>query len=249
MRWLLMHRRPSRGQALVEFALVFPIAILLLAALITLGLWVFYQQMVTNVAREAARYAAIHSSTAICPTSSWRDPEAPNLPSTGSYKEKPFNCDGPDNPNDAIPWPFMTAHARKYVWGTNPAAVQVNACWSGYLPPTVDTTTYPNYSAAAGFPQADHPSVVVIDPLSGAKQVNQFVQCKIDGSNPATEAGKLGCRLRMTTAGDDPASDIPGNQVTVYACFQWTPPMAGVLMIPNAVTMRAVVTEVIHRQQ
>ncbi len=36
--------------------------------MIVLGLGVFYQQELTNVAREAARYAAIHSATAQCPT-------------------------------------------------------------------------------------------------------------------------------------------------------------------------------------
>jgi len=56
------------GQGLVEFALVVPFAVMLIFGVISLGLWVFYQQQVTNVAREAARFAAIHSSTAICPT-------------------------------------------------------------------------------------------------------------------------------------------------------------------------------------
>jgi len=35
----------------------------------------------------------------------------------------------------------------------------------------------------------------------------------------------------------------------VYACFIWRPPLAGVLMIPSQVTMKAVISEVIHRQQ
>jgi hypothetical protein len=53
----------------------------------------------------------------------------------------------------------------------------------------------------------------------------------------------------MTTVTDDQASDKPGNQVTVYACFRWSPPLAGLLLIPSQVTMRAVITEVIQRQQ
>ena len=51
----------SRGQALAEFALVFPIAMAVIFGIIVFGLWVFYQQQLTNVAREGARYAAIHS--------------------------------------------------------------------------------------------------------------------------------------------------------------------------------------------
>ena len=55
-------RRDRKGQALVEFVLVFPIAVLLIFAIIVFGLWIFYQQQLTNVAREGARFAAIHSS-------------------------------------------------------------------------------------------------------------------------------------------------------------------------------------------
>ena len=107
--------RPSRrdrcaSQALAEFAIVFPIAMVVIVAIIVLGMFVFYQQQITNVAREAARFAGVHSSGAACPTSSWRDPQAP----LASYAMKPFNCDGPDNPADSYPWPRMTAHARAF---------------------------------------------------------------------------------------------------------------------------------------
>ena len=43
---------------------------LVILGIIIIGLWIFYNQQVANVAREAARYAAIHSSTAPCPTAS-----------------------------------------------------------------------------------------------------------------------------------------------------------------------------------
>lgn len=223
--------RPTRGQALVEFALVFPIAMMVIFGIIVLGLWVFYQQQLTNVAREGARFAAIHSDTAICPTSSWRDPQAP----PGSYSIKPFNCDGPDNPNDSYPWPKMTAHARSFAWGLNPSTVHINACWSGYRPYGSSSSTN------ADFPAKEN--------ISGVMVANEFIQCTIAGRNPETNAQDLGCGPRMTSFSDDPASDKADNQVTVYACFQWVPPLAGVLMIPSSVTMKAVISEVIHRQQ
>ena len=50
-----MARRRRRGQALVEFALVFPIAMSVIFGIIVFGMWVFYQQQLTNVAREGAR--------------------------------------------------------------------------------------------------------------------------------------------------------------------------------------------------
>lgn len=235
---LRRHLRDRRGQALVEFALVVPIALLVIFGIIVLGLWIFFQQQITNVAREAARYAALHSSTAACPTASWRDPQAP----PSSYPAYPLHCDGPNNPNDTIPWPRMTAHARSYAWAVNPALVQINACWSGYVLPSVNVADYASYAASAGFPLADRPAVE-------AGVANQFVQCTIGGINPITNADALGCATRMTTAADDPASDQPGNQVTVYACYQWAPPLAGFLLIPSSVTMKAVVTEIIQRQQ
>jgi len=111
----------SRGQALAEFALVFPIFALAFFGTISLGLYVYYQQQITNVAREGARYAAIHSSTAQCPTVSNRDPQAPPL----SY----FRCDAPNS------WPLMTAAAKPLAAGLNPSAIYVSACWSGYRTP------------------------------------------------------------------------------------------------------------------
>jgi hypothetical protein len=234
-------RKPrSRGQALAEFALVFPIAMLLLFGVIVLGFWVFFQFQLTNVAREAARHAAIHSSTAICPTASWRDPATRLF----NYPPYPYHCDGPNNPNDSYPWPEMTDYARSYSWGLNSARVMVNACWSGYVNHAISTAGFGSY--APPFPQADSPPV---DTSTSPPTPNTFVQCTVGGVDPTANAGALGCGSRMTSSGDDPASDLPGNQVTVYACYQWNPPLAGFLMIPPQVTLRSVVTEVIQTQQ
>jgi hypothetical protein len=239
-----MRRRPidarlaeRSGQGLAEFALVFPIAFALIVGIISIGLWVFYQQQVTNVARAAARHAAIHSSTAPCPTSGWRDPQAP----PGNYALFPLSCDGPANPNDSVPWPKMQAAAKGGLWGVAASNVQINACWSGYVLPSVPTPSPLDYSGP-GYPLADHPAT------EGGTQ-NQFVQCRIAGIDPVNNMANLGCSQRMTTAADDPASDQPFNQVTVYACMNWSPPLAGFLLIPSSVTLKAVVTEVIHQQQ
>lgn len=226
-------RREPRGQALVEFALVFPIALLVIFGIIVFGLYIFYQQQLTNVAREAARYAAIHSSQALCPTSSWRDPQAP--PTTYPL----VSCDGPKNDP---PWPWMTKQARSYAWGLNSSTIWVNACWSGYAPRGTIINTNQDYSVAS-FPRSDQ------SPLDNLGNPNVWAPCTIDRKDPVNDTGSLGCRKGMTTAADDPSSDIPGNQVTVYACFQWSPPLAGFLVIPSTVTMRAVITEVIQRQQ
>jgi len=55
-------RKPAggRGQALVEFAIVFPIALLLLMAVFDAGRAVFMYNGLTNAAREGARMAVVN---------------------------------------------------------------------------------------------------------------------------------------------------------------------------------------------
>lgn len=42
---------------------------------------------------------------------------------------------------------------------------------------------------------------------------------------------------------------IVANTVTAYACYVWRPPLAGFLLIPGQLTLRATATEAIQRQQ
>lgn len=65
----MTRHRDSRGQALVEFALVVPIFVLLLVAIFDLGHVVWANDAISNAAREAARYAIVHggSDSTACP--------------------------------------------------------------------------------------------------------------------------------------------------------------------------------------
>lgn len=110
---------------MVEAALVMPLFIMVLFGIIVLGIGVFYQQQITNAAREAARFAAIHSATARCPTTGTLDPASP--PTSYPVVTVPGGCD-----RKAAGWPFMTPHARNAVFGLNRSAVKLSACWSGY---------------------------------------------------------------------------------------------------------------------
>jgi Flp pilus assembly protein TadG len=58
-----VRRRRASGQALVEFALVIPIFLLLFVALIDLGSAVFTYNSLTNAAREGARLAIVNQDT------------------------------------------------------------------------------------------------------------------------------------------------------------------------------------------
>lgn len=66
MKKLLL--KSEKGQALVEFALVLPLLLALLCAIIDFG-WLYYNQItLNNAAREGARFAVIHYD----PTIDWR---------------------------------------------------------------------------------------------------------------------------------------------------------------------------------
>jgi hypothetical protein len=222
-------RRAIRGQTMVELALVAPLFLMVLVGIITFGIGVFYQQQITNAAREAARYASVHSATAQNPTVSNLDPALP--PST--------YVDYYDAPEDS--WPHMTAAARELIFGMNQSAVNIAACWSGY----VEGTT----------PDAPPPGIYDISGTTFTV-ASTFDQCTIDGADPTTDPGAISCNGGLAATTDDKASSISegqgrivANTVTAYACYNWSPPFAGFLLIPETVTLRAVITEPIQRQQ
>lgn len=68
MKWLT-RSRAHRGQALVEFALVFPVFLLLLFGLIDIGRYVFVTNSFSQAAREAARFGAVEQWQYGCPAS------------------------------------------------------------------------------------------------------------------------------------------------------------------------------------
>lgn len=218
-----------RGQTMVELALIMPMFLMVLMGIIVLGIGVFYQQQITNAGREAARFAAISSATAQCPVAGSMDPASPPL----TYP-LPGGCD-----RKVDGWPKLTAHAREAVFGLPKSAVYVSACWSGYRKDT-----------AAG--AIDAPPPGTYDTLGTITSV--FVQCHIGGSDPATNAQSISCGAGLpTTDQASSLSDAVGrpvaNTVTAYSCYTWNPPLAGFLLIPQEVILRAVVTEAIQRQQ
>jgi hypothetical protein len=56
-------------------------------------------------------------------------------------------------------------------------------------------------------------------------------------------------RTDTASSASEGQGSIVANQVTVMACAVWRPPLAGFLLIPETVTLRAVVTEPLERQQ
>jgi Flp pilus assembly protein TadG len=61
----LRTRARTRGQALVEFALVFPVALILILAIFDVGRLVFVYNGLANAAREGARLAIVNQDKAL----------------------------------------------------------------------------------------------------------------------------------------------------------------------------------------
>lgn len=230
----------SRGQALVETALVLPIFLTLMFATIIFGLWLFYQQSLTTVAREAARYAAVHSASSNCPVGGWLEPAAGAVPEGAGA----WNCDAVGSG-----WPNLTDAARALVFGLDPSQVHVTACWSGYH----DNGNNAIFDAGPYWANDETVS-------------NPWFDCTMDdGTDPITDEGSLPCPATTVPPsapglldGDDQASNlavsdgelaVAANRVVVYACFNWQPPLAGLLMIPEDVVIRSVYSEALQHQR
>ncbi len=220
--------RSGRGQSLTEFALVFPMFLLVVLSLVIVGLWIFYSQQLANAAREGARYAAVHSTSSQCPTVSRLDPTGPNQ-ATGYYR-----CDAPE-----AGWPRMTARARSFVWGLDATAVSIAACWSGYVTPA---------SQADALPQSPNTfrdcTIGTVSPSTNA------------GALACPAAATIAGSTTSKADGDDKASSLAyangthyPTTVTVYACMTWRPPLAGFLLVPSTIVIRQVATETMQRQQ
>jgi hypothetical protein len=211
---------------MAELALVAPLFFMTIMGIIVVGIGLFYQQQLTNAAREGARFASISSATALCPVGSNR---APDETVAGDY----FACDPPNA------WPQMRAHARSLVFGLPANDVHLTACWSGYW--TKD--------GLGNWADYDAP------PPDIAAVATYFRGCTIGGVDPRTATNSLSCPATPTSLTDDMASSYAAssgttaNQVTVYACYVWHPPMAGFLLIPSEVTLRAVITEAMQYQE
>jgi hypothetical protein len=105
-------RRRGVGQALAEFALVVPLFMVMLVGVFEFGRAIYYTQVVTNAAREGARYAIVHGS--------------------GSY----LLTIGPmlNGPSDDPTGRHVVAVVESYATGIDPSALDIMVCWNGQPP-------------------------------------------------------------------------------------------------------------------
>jgi len=233
--------KSAAGQTMVELALVFPLFVMVLFGIIVLGIGIFYQQQVTNAAREAARWAAVHSATADCPTTGSLHPSSidPESGNTGTYAAvEPLTYVPELSATCYDDWQPMRDWARGRLFGLAPEAVNISACWSSYWDPPTSHFDAP--------PPGTYPTLGTFNTV--------WEQCTIGGQDPTANPDAIACGSTLTT--DDTGSAMSegpgvtiGNRVTAYACYRWRPPVAGFLLIPSEVVLRGVVTEPIQRQQ
>ncbi len=97
LRRLLRRSRLSRrGQSLVEFALVFPIAMILLMAVFDVGRAVFAYNGLTNAAREGARLAAVNQDEGLIEQRVSEMQFATSVTNLGTANFVRFHKDGPN---------------------------------------------------------------------------------------------------------------------------------------------------------
>jgi Flp pilus assembly protein TadG len=117
----------SRGQAMVEFALVIPVFILLLVGIFDFGRVIWVNDTLSTAAREAARYAIVHggSESNLCPVG----PPAVTAVIPGASASCPHPAPSRQSIKDI---------AQKFAAGTS-ANVSVHVCYGTVTSCTADT--------------------------------------------------------------------------------------------------------------
>ena len=119
----IVHPSPPRGVAVVEFALVLIPLLLLVFGIVNFGALMYDQSVITNAAREGARWAAIRSSATLGSGCTNTDASSPADPCQVAY-----NC----------------AHNRLISFNGNRSPVVTYAAANGYATgaPQAVTVTY-----------------------------------------------------------------------------------------------------------
>jgi hypothetical protein len=127
----------SRGQGLVEFALVLPVFMVILIGMVDLGRAIWANNSVANSAREAARFASVHGgscedlSGSVCSSTNYC-PVGPTAPGSAVPATSP-TCPYPSPSKQSI---YNTATG--YLVGGG-SSTTVTACY--WVPSTTPTLT------------------------------------------------------------------------------------------------------------
>lgn len=133
-------RRRTRGQALVEFALVAPVFFLVLFAIVEAGRFMFYYETLNNATREGARYAIVNGANTLgC---------ASGPPAPGSLA-----CDIPGN--------NVVQRVKNAAFGVLGAGVNVTPTWFNDNSRGSTVTVAATYSYSTLIPIVPLPAITV----------------------------------------------------------------------------------------
>lgn len=100
-------RRHQRGQALVEFAIVIPVLLVFMLAIVDFGRGIYIYSVISDAAREGARYAIVHGSLA---------------PADGEQASGP----GTSDPTGSL---YVVPAATAVAYGLDTNSLRVGVCW------------------------------------------------------------------------------------------------------------------------
>jgi hypothetical protein len=125
-------RRRDGGQGLAEFALVIPLLLIFVLALVDFARGIFIYSVVSDAAREGARYAIVHG--ALAPL----DSMTPSGPGTS-------------DPNGST---YVVPAARSVAQGLDQSLLTIGACWGDRctVPPDCSAGTNTAASPIEGIP-------------------------------------------------------------------------------------------------
>jgi Flp pilus assembly protein TadG len=101
------NRGRGRGQAVSEFALVFPLFLLVVLIVVDLARAIFVYAVISDAAREGARYAIVHGSES-------------------ATDNPPVSGPGSGDPNGAL---YVAPQAKSVAVGVDQSVLLVGACW------------------------------------------------------------------------------------------------------------------------
>lgn len=103
-------KRGQTGQSLVEFVLVIPLLLIFSLAIIDFGRGIFIYSVISNAAREGARYAIVHGS----------------LAQAAGYANDPASGPGTSDPTGTI---YVAPATKAVAYGLDANSLKVAVCW------------------------------------------------------------------------------------------------------------------------
>jgi uncharacterized protein (UPF0333 family) len=129
------HSNRRRGQAVTEFALVFPLFLLIILIVVDLARAIYVYSVISDAAREGARYAIVHGTQA-------------------ATDNPPVSGPGSGDPNGSV---YVVPQAKAVAVGVDQSILKVGACWGFGCQVPADCGTGTN---AANSPVANVPVTV-----------------------------------------------------------------------------------------